>query len=638
MNSRVQELEQLIHHHNDLYFNKSAPEVSDAEYDILVDELRDLDPQNPVLFSVGAPTAAGKIKHVSVMGSLNKCNTFEQIDNWRRAIDANRDSHIFVAPKIDGVAIELRYFGGALRQAVTRGDGEYGQDVTANALAMPCIPKQVAKHGDLRLRGEVFMPKSEFLKHGEGANPRNVASGKLTCHSPTVCGKAGLEFAVYEAFYSYDVDNVEGSRVGWATEKEMFRWLIDLIGFERVVSFVVVDNDSDLQWILDDWERRRPNIDFAIDGVVLTINDRTLQKKAGRIGNCPRYRIAYKFKPEQRPACVEDVIWQVGRTGKVTPVLKIKPTPIDGSVVTYISLHNWTQFSKLDLNVGDTVLIEKAGDIIPHIARKLHAPNPRVARQFHIDTCPLCNHDLSLDGAFIVCENQLCRGKLERRVLHYLRVNKVLGIGPAIVSVLCDKASVLDLPDLYTVTPGDLYRLFGTTTGRTIWQAILGTREMPLQRFLEALGIPGVGGTVSQQVAAKYGTLAAVRSTSISSFQTTGGLGRLTAERLYYGLDQALYNTIERLLQFVSVKDFVGSTGALTGLSFCLTGAMSKNRALIEQDVQNAGGTIKSCGAGLNFLVQADPASTSSKSQRAKQLGVAIISEETLYQMMGGAK
>lgn len=633
-NPRINELAELIRYHADLYFNKSAPEITDAEFDALVAELTKLDPNNPALLEVGSnPSYGTKVAHYATMGSLDKTRTQDEVRSWFTACSSSAAKGIVLSPKIDGLAVDLLYVEGKFTQAVTRGDGDKGQDVTVNALAIASIPKTITVPGRLHVRGEIYMKRSVFEKAGEGANPRNLASGKFTCQDPRETAKANL------SFYGYDFIH-EGHNVvkDFETEDAKLRWLAGIIGANNVVTWkVFLGGCENFLWAeLFDWENNiRAKLDYEIDGCVLSANSLEDQDAAGWNGKCPRGKVAFKFKPEQKVAEVVGCDWQVGRTGKVTPVLVINPTKVAGSTITNLSLHNWKMYKELDLHVGDKVLIEKAGDIIPQVARKYAetpAPNPV---GFDIDSCPACGQPVAPDanGVFLMCGNPSCPSQLERRVLHYLGCYEILGIGPGIVEKLCKSGMVKDLPDLYNLDLTQLQQLLGGTTGTQTYNAIMEKNEPPLHQFLDALGIDGLGTSTSKQVAKHFETLTRVLSADETAFLALEGIGQTTAKKIVDGL-LALNSVIAALRNCIDVQDCKAVQGTLTGYSFCLTGAMSRQRNVIEKDIERNGGTIKSCGKGLNFLVQADPNSTSSKSVKAKSLGIRIISEAQLEAYM----
>jgi len=631
MNPRIQELAELIRYHSDLYYNQGKPELSDAEFDILLDEMKRLDPNNTCLSEIGAnPTYGKKVKHATLMGSLDKAKTWGEVTKWYKEVGQGKK--LVVAPKIDGLAIKIFYKNGKMVQVATRGDGMEGQDVTDNAQQMKCIPKYLGCDFTGELRGEVYMRKSVWEKQGDAANPRNAAAGSLLQKDPMVTGQRNLDFYCYDAIFA------DPSAKLFTTESAKLVTIGGLAGVS-VVPFRVFDDDGPfLQAHLVDYENSiRQKLDYEIDGLVISLDDLNSQAEAGWTGKCPKGKIAYKFRPEQKPADIVRVNWFVGRMGKITPVAVITPTKLAGTTVTNVSLHNLANVRDLDLHVGDTVLVEKAGEIIPQVVRVISRTQAFVTQSVVPDTCPACGRVAApdKDGVNLWCENESCPAQFVRKVMHYLETLNVLGIGEGIVEKLCRSGMVTKLADLYYLDQSNLPQVLGgARIAEKVYLAIMEKNEIELAVFLDALGIDGLGTTTSKMVAKKFKTLDEVFNAAEADFTSLEGIGELTAQKIISGMG-AMGETIKGLRAVIEVKSVEVKTGTLTNLSFCLTGAMSKNRSVIEKEIEAAGGEIKSVGRGLGYLVQADPTSTSSKSEKAKKLGVKIISEAELYKMMG---
>jgi DNA ligase (NAD+) len=386
-----------------------------------------------------------------------------------------------------------------------------------------------------------------------------------------------------------------------------------------------------------EWEAKRPTLDFEIDGLVVSLDSIEAQEEAGWNGKRPNGKIAFKFRPEQKTATVLDIDWQVGRTGRLTPMARIEPTLLAGSTIRNITLHNAANIGTLDVAIGDEVLIEKAGDIIPQVVRVVNRPATRNPSVF-VATCPSCGGEVFMDDQRVSlwCGNVSCPAQLERRVLHWIKTLNILGVGTGIVSELCRQGFVKDVPDLYYLTEDQLIAATGgKSSAQKAQTAILEKSELPLAVFLDGLGIDGLGTSSSKDVAKKFKTLQEVRNAFSSEF-IMPGIGDLTANKIVSGLKN-LAPMIDRLAQTLEIQDVVILTGPLTGLSFVLTGAMSKGRKEIVKEIELAGGESKdSVAKGVTYLVQADPNSTSSKTEKAKKCGTKIIAEETLWQMIEG--
>jgi DNA ligase (NAD+) len=631
MNPRIQELAELVRYHADLYYNQGKPELSDAEFDALLDEMKKLDPENACLAEIGAnPTYGKKVKHATLMGSLDKAKTWAEVQKWYGEVGQGK--RLIGAPKIDGLAVKLVYSKGKLVQAATRGDGMEGQDVTANANYMKSIPKDLGNDFSGELRGEVYMKKSVWEKLGEGANPRNAAAGALMQKDAKVTGERNLDFYCYDAIFA------DPSKKMFGTESAKLAFITSLTGIMAVPFETYGIMAPVLQATLVEWENtKRQRLDYEIDGYVLSIDDLAIQDEAGWSGKCPKGKVAFKFKPEQMPAEIVRVEWFVGRLGKITPVAVITPTRLAGTTVENVTLHNLANVKALDLHLGDKVLVEKCGDVIPGLVRVLEKTKATSPEDVVPDRCPTCKGPVVVDkqGVNLWCENPACPAKRIRQVLHYLESLNILGIGEGIAEKLCQSGMVTKLADLYFLDQTKLVPVLGgARIAEKTYLAVMEKNEIELAAFLDALGIDGLGTTTGKQFAKHFKTLDAVRAATTDEFTALEGIGLATAQKIVEGL-ALMRLEINELLKAIEVKEVVVRTGALSGMSFCLTGAMSRLRSAIEKDIEAAGGEIKSCGRGLGFLVQADANSTSSKSEKAKRMGVKIISEVELNKMMG---
>lgn len=631
MNS--EELAALIRWHSEKYFSDAEPEITDAEFDALVGELKSLDPNHEVLSEVGAePSYGKKVFHPTLMGSLDKINTRVALDNWINVVGTNEKFTIM--PKVDGLAVRLVYENGELALAATRGNGEVGQDVTDNVRMIDSIPTLLNGFTG-ELRGEIYMKKSvfkSFAKQGgrKFANPRNAASGSLCQKDPKKTGERQLNFLCYDISTPQTPFETEHSKYVYATEK-----------FGKEIEYVSREYSSlsDAVWeILQNWEfKKRLTLDYEIDGMVVCLNDISVQETHGWRGRCPIGKTAYKFKPEQAEAVVRDIDWQVGRTGRLVPMARIFPVSLSGSVISNITLHNWGMLKNMNVQTTDTVLIEKAGEIIPQVVRLVKQGNPETRSQNIPKSCPKCGHDVRLDDKKINfwCDNPACPEKLQLRILHYLRVLEIKDVGPSTIKTFCEMGMVQTLPDIYFLNAPKLGQRIGKRQSVKVANVILEKNEIPLGKFLSALGISGMGKGTGGDVAKRFKTLDAVRAATASQLVAIDGVGSIVAQNIVDGLCE-LKDEIDRLCQCVDIQDVKEYNGALKDMSFCLTGAMSKSRAELSKMIVEQGGVTKSSvGKGLNYLVQSDTSSVSGKTKKAEKYGVEIISEEQLLDMMG---
>jgi DNA ligase (NAD+) len=649
MAKRVVELAELIQYHADLYYNKAKPEITDAEYDAMVDELKvmvaeleRIDKSNQAiakgkeaLNNIGVtPSYGKKVTHSRIMGSLamvNKGDKFAQINDWY-----NRYSPagvgVFVTPKIDGCAVRLNFVDGKLVEAATRGNGTVGQDVTDNVMAISSIPKFIGAGKTVEVRGEMIMPRSVFkqlMESGERAfaNPRNGGTGSLMVQDPKITARRGLELKVYDVI-------VNGKT--FETEREKFAWMAtELSGFDLASSKYL--NIEEFSTLALEWEGKRPTLDYEIDGLVIAIDSIEAQEEAGWNGKDPNGKLAFKFRPEQAVAKVLGIDLQVGRTGRLTPMARIQPTLLAGSTISNITLHNYANVNTLDVSVGDEILIEKAGDIIPQVVRVVNRQAGRPIFEFE-NKCPSCGGPITLDekGVSLWCESVACPAQLVRRVLHWVKTLDIMGVGTGIVEGLCDQGFIKDVPDLYYLSMEQIQAVTGgNSSAKKAQTAILSKSDIPLAVFLDALGIDGLGTTSSKLVAKRYGTLGDVMHATIEELDDLPDIGLTTAKKIVEGI-RTLTTMIDRLIKVLDIQDCVSKEGPLKGMSFVLTGAMSKPRKEIEVAIERAGGENKgSVGKGVTFLVQADANSTSNKTEKANKVGTKVISEDTLWKMIG---
>ena len=434
---RIWKLAEQIRYHSDLYYNKGKPELSDAEFDALVGELREIveelrtqSPNDPAvaegdaaLNEVGAvPSYGCKLVHSEIMGSLDKENSFSGVKAW--AAKYGGESHeVAVTPKIDGLAVRVNYVDGKLIEAATRGNGQVGQDVTNNIRAMATIPKVLPSPITVEVRGEVYMRKSvyaEMVKTERSfANPRNAAAGSLLNKDPRVTARRKLDF------FAYDVIAMENdglTPIKFETEQAKRVWMSINLPDIALVDMQIIDVQH-FDACAMEWEIKRPDLDYQIDGLVVALNSIKAQQEAGWNGtHAPRGKVAYKFKPEQKTAKVLSIDWQVGRTGKLCPMARIEPTLVDGSTISNITLHNAANIKVMDVAVGDDVLVEKAGDIIPQVVKVIERPANRIVDVYPTN-CPSCGTKLEYDdrGVNLWCRNLVCPARLEERVLHYIK-------------------------------------------------------------------------------------------------------------------------------------------------------------------------------------------------------------------------
>ncbi|TRZ48385.1 MAG: DNA ligase (NAD(+)) LigA [Dehalococcoidia bacterium] len=646
----IQELEDLIKYHNEKFFNGES-EITDGEFDAMIAEMKELDPSNSILLEVGSlPTWGKKVTHPAVMGSLSKVTYDEEgklsdMISWIRK-NCKR-STVVSTPKIDGLAVRLMYNNGELMSAATRGNGSVGQLVTDNVLAIASIPNTIEYEGQVELRGEIYMQRSVFtdlkekmISTGEKipANPRNMASGTLGQKDPMKTAKRPLDFFAYDIIIPTVDFKYETDKLNFSMEK-----LSEFI----YVSQTECSNVDDILFEIEHWEEMRENLNFDIDGLVFSIKNIEQQESLGWTGKCPNGKIAFKFKPEQATTTVLDIIWQLGRTGRLTPVSKLEPVTLAGTTVDSPTLHNYAQMAEKNICIGDSVLIEKAGDIIPQVVRVIDKGKYNHSDDWGFDdfihainyptVCPACSEKTELDekGISVWCVNPICEGQKEHQIHHYLKVIGVLDVGPANVRDMLDANIINTIPDLYDIDREALSKLsgYGKKSADKIINAINKKRTIPLAIFLSSLGIKGLGNTTGKIIAAEYQELQNILRKNPEDLIHLEGIGNLTSESICNGL-VLMGGIIDSLNSILDIEDCVKVVGSLSDKSFCITGTLSMKRKEIADLIEEAGGEVKSSvSKGLDYLVAGEGVGKS-KTDKAEKYGTMVISEGDLMVML----
>ncbi len=593
---RAEELEAEIRRHNHLYFVEDAPEISDDAFDRLVEELRGLRPDSPVLSELGGapPPGAGEVwTHRVRMLSLDKCYDEPTLAHW-----AERwEGRAVETPKVDGVAAAY-VFGqdGRLRVGATRGDGAQGEVCTGQLAAVGGVPDRIPLPG-LEVRGEVYMPLSTFERfRGRFANPRNTAAGALKQKDPERTREYDLRF------FAYDLLGTDHD-----TEHGKLDYLAS-IGFDPVPWRLV--DPGEMQAGYEEWERRRDGLDYEIDGVVFKVDEVAQHDALGVTAHHPRWAIAYKLKTESRVARLEEVLWSVSRTGALTPVARIEPTNLSGVTVTRVSLHNLGRVRELGLTHACTVRATRRGGVIPYVEEVVAALGEPVSPP---DRCPSCGEPPREDGDFLLCDNPGCRDRRVAVLEHYAKVVGIEGFGRALLEQAHPRL-LEDVDDLYRLFAADLLPLerMGKTLAKKLVAQVADHREQTLRTFLVSLGIPEVGPTVAALLEARYGTLAALRRATEEELAAIKGIGEVIAGHLLRGLSEQA-GRIEALLAHVTLREGPAEpvAGALAGRSFVFTGKLSSgDRRAAQRRVAALGASTPSgVTRDLDFLVVGDEGS-----------------------------
>ena len=655
---RIEELRRQLDYHNHRYYVENAPEISDFEFDTLMHELQRLEAEHPEYADPTSPTMRvgsdlcaefRTVRHRYPMLSLGNTYSTDELHEFIERIEREVGPTDYVCElKFDGTAISLTYEHGRLTQAVTRGDGVAGDDVTANVRTIRSVPLRLRGEGWpelFEIRGEILMPYASFDRlnaereaNGEPlfANPRNAAAGTLKQQASSVVARRGLDCTLYQ---------LAGDQLPFTNHWESLRKAREW-GFKVSEHMRICRNAAEIDAFIAHWDEARRSLPFPTDGVVIKVNDFALRRQLGFTAKAPKWAVAYKFKAEQALTRLESVSFQVGRTGAITPVANLDPVLLAGTTVRRATLHNAEQMALLDIRPGDMVYVEKGGEIIPKITGVELAKRPADSRPFeYITHCPVCHTPLvRYEGeAKHYCPNQSgCRPQIIGRILHFIR-RKALdieGLGEETVELLYDNGLVHDIADLYDLKAEQLAPLprLGEKSAENIIRSIRRSTEVPFRRVLFGLGIRFVGETTAKYLADHFRSLEAVMQASREELVEADEVGEKIADAiLEYFADAENRRIIERLhragLQFEASARELASE-ALAGRSFVVSGRFSRSREEMKELIEQHGGRNLSAVSGnVDFLVAGEKMGPE-KRKKAEKLGIRILSEEEFLRML----
>jgi len=663
-NAAKKEIESLrrdIARHDHLYYVKDTPEISDREYDLLMSRLKDLEALNPDLVTPDSPTqrvggrASEKfdpVKHSVPMLSLDNTYNVEEIEAFHQRVlktIGGEDVEYVVELKIDGLGVTLTYKNGMFVQGATRGDGKTGEDITANLKTIKSIPLTLPEDAPrlLEVRGEVYMDRKGFealnaRRENEGdtpfANPRNAAAGSLRLLDPGITAERPLNIWVY------NVGKIEGPE--FDSQDSMLKTLSSL-GFRVNPATQVCKNFDAVLKLIEKWQNERGSLDYDVDGLVVKVNSLAAQKKMGSTHKHPRWAVSYKYEAEEAQTVVEDIVVQVGRTGAITPVAELTPVFLSGSTVKRATLHNEDEITKLDVRVGDDVVIIKAGEIIPKVVRVVTLNNKKRGPKYKWPkTCPECETPIHREEGEAAwrCVNASCPAQIKNRLLHFSSRDAmdIDHLGTAIVEQLVDSGRVQTFSDLYTLKLDEVKELerMAEKSGQNLLDAITKSKEAGLARLVHALGIRFVGQRVAQVLAQTFHSMDAIQNAGFEELETVDEIGPKIAQSLRDFFDENVnVKEIEKLKKHgleMSAKDLPSGSGALTGKQFVLTGTLeSMTRDEAKKKILDAGGRVtSSVSAKTDYVVVgADPGS---KADKAKKLDVPILTEKEFEKLLKG--
>ena len=629
--ARIAELAKLLPKYRDAYYN-DTPLISDAAYDALEDELRELDPKHPLLGKVGAAaqkvTAWEKARHAIPMGSLNKAVDEKEFRTWAdrcNELGAKQKlkgitEDLFVTEKLDGLSLAVTYDKGKLVDAITRGDGQVGERITPNAKRMKGVPHKLKGNHSITVRGEIILKLSDMKKAFPGAaNPRNQASGTSKRFDGEGCEHLTVLF--------YDIDGIDHDN-----EEKKFDTLQEL-GL-LVPNFKACDIDGALDMHRDYAKTKRAKLDYEIDGLVVRANDVHVQHMLGELNNRPRAAIAYKFASQAKVTTLLDIVWETGSSGRVSPVAVVKPVVLAGATVQRASLHNAGMIAELGIGIGDEILVSRRNDVIPYV-EEVVTKKGKLAKP--PSKCPTCSVGLEKVGEYLSCRNRKCQALVEGRIENWIDALGVLEWGDKLINQLVEAKLVSEPADLYKLKPEQIAKLErrGLVIGKKVLDNLRAQLPISLPKFLAALGIENFGlQTAKAIVAAGYDTLDKVQKATAAQLAAIPGVGPSKGKAAYEGIKERKAE-IARLVAAGVEPVTKAKAGPLLGKTFCFTGALSRPRKEFEQLVEEHGGTLLSgVTKELNFLIMADPSSGSSKSQKARQYGTQCIDEAGFLAMI----
>ncbi len=670
LQKKIDDLRDQIRYHEHRYYVLDDPEVSDAEFDRLMNELKALEREHPELVTPDSPTqrVGGKpregfikVPHSTPMLSLDNAYNEEELRDWERRVHeltGEKNIEYVCELKLDGLSMALRYAAedhkSKMAAGVTRGDGSIGEDVTANLRTIRSVPlsipvatlKKAKLPAEFEVRGEVIMPTKSFERMNEErerqnlskfANPRNAAAGAVRVLDPNITALRRLDFYAYFLLVN--------GRMYFDRQSEALDAL-QAAGFKVNPARGVARNIEEVWRFINQWEGKRESLGYEIDGVVIKVNRRVLWDELGFTGKAPRWAVAYKYAARSGITQIENIHVQVGRTGKLTPVAELKPVPIGGTTVSRATLHNQDEIERLGVKIGDWVQVERGGDVIPKVVKVIEdKDHPRGHRNFHFpERCPECGgHVVRAEGeADHRCVNANCPAKLRETIRHFASrgVMNIEGMGDVLVNQLTERGLVKNVADIYKLTKADLLSLerMGDKSAQNVLDEIEGSKKLPLERVIYGLGMRFVGERTAEFLAEHFGSIEALMKAGEEELLQVNEVGPRIAASIREFFDEPRNRElVKRLeaagLQFQGKKKERGTK--LAGKTFVLTGTLAHlTRDEAKKMIEDAGGRVASSVSKKTDYVVAG-ADAGSKLDKAKELGVSVIGEKEMQELIG---
>ena len=651
---RIGELTRLLNQAGYQYYVLDDPQMQDFEYDQLLRELETLEAQYPQWKQPDSPTQRvggaalskfEKVTHAVPLMSLQDVFSMEELEDFlTKILEQYPETAFSVEPKVDGLSVALEYENGLFVRGATRGDGVVGEDVTENLKTIPSIPMAIPNApARLIVRGEVFMPKESFRKlneeqEAEGkplfANPRNAAAGSLRQLDPKIAAKRRLDILIF------NVQLAEG--VEFETHSQSLQYLRDL--HFKVIPSQLMSDPKEIGKAVEAINENRENLTCDIDGAVIKVDSLALREQLGATAKFPRWAAAYKYPPEIKPTVVEDIVVQVGRTGVLTPKAVVRPVRLAGTTVTNATLHNQDFITQRDIRIGDTVLIRKAGEIIPEILEVDLSKRPENTQPYRLPACcPVCGAptEREEDGAFLRCTGAECPAQLSRNLAHFVSRDAmdIDGLGSAIVDALIEKGYLKSPADIYYLTLDNLKSLWqkGDTAANNLLTAIEASKQQDVSRLIYGFGIRQVGAKTARVLAAAFGNLENLMAADVEALTQVEDIGEITARSIVSWFSQPQSEHLIRRLKEAGVN--MESLRKITdtrfaGKTFVLTGALTKfTREEASQKIELLGGKVSgSVSKKTSFVVVGENAG--SKERKARELGIPLLTEDEFLEMI----
>lgn len=650
----IAELREELNRHSYRYYVLDDPTISDYDYDMLLRRLAELEREHPELVTPDSPTQRvggaalsefRPVTHAVPMESLQDVFSGEELEEFhRRMLESVPEAEYSVEPKVDGLSVSLEYREGVFVQGATRGDGVTGEDVTENLKTVRSIPLLLKGAPPLLLvRGEVFMPRAAFRRLNEEreeqgrplmANPRNAAAGSLRQLDPKIAARRRLDILVF------NVQKAEG--VSFRTHTQSLDYL-ESLGFPVIPRTVCPDMETARARIREIGDTRE-SFPFDIDGAVVKLNSLSERERLGSTAKFPRWAVAFKYPPERKPTVVKDIVVQVGRTGVLTPRAVVEPVRLAGTTVTSATLHNQNFIDEKDIRVGDTVIVQKAGEIIPEIVQVEREKRPAWAVPYRLpEICPVCGAPVTRDEeeAAVRCTGAECPAQLLRNLVHFASRDAmdIDGLGPAVLQQMVSAGLVRSAGDLYYLRREDVAALerMGDKSADNLMAAVEASKGRGLSRLLCAFGIRQVGQKAAKVLARRFRTLNALQAASAEELTQVGDIGEITARSLISWLENPQSVHLISLLERAGVSMESAEAeegGPLAGKTFVLTGALSRyTREEAQEKIESHGGKVSSSvSKKTSFVVAGENAG--SKLKKAGELGVPVLAEEELEALL----